>query len=169
VDRAVFPVLQGGPHQSNIAAIAVGLKHLAAPEYRAYMARVVGNARRLAERLQAAGLRLATGGTDNHLMLVDLSETGIDGARASTLLERANLVVNKNKIPGGKGTAKRPFGIRLGTPAVTTRGMGPEEMDRIAGWTAEVILHPDDEARHAAVGAAVLELCRRFPIYRPTF
>ena len=169
VDRAVFPVLQGGPHQANIAAIAVGLKHLKAPEYRAYILKLLENARLLAGELQALGFQIVSGGTDNHLMLLDLTPQGIDGDRASILLEEANIIVNKNKVPGDKGTAKKPFGIRLGSPAVTTRGMGREEIRLIARWIAEVILHPDDGALRQQVRTDVTDLCRRFPIYNPTF
>jgi glycine hydroxymethyltransferase len=169
VDRAVFPVLQGGPHQANIAAIAVGLKHLTTPEYRDYIRRLLENARLLAAELMALGFAVVSGGTDNHLLLLDLSAQGIDGDRASILLEEAGIIVNKNKVPGDKGTAKKPFGIRLGSPAVTTRGMGPAEIRRIARWVAEVLGHPDDPACHGRVKGEVAELCRRFPIYRPTF
>lgn len=169
VDRAVFPVLQGGPHQANIAAIAVGLKHLKAPEYRAYILKLLENARLLAGELQALGFQIVSGGTDNHLMLLDLTPQGIDGDRASILLEEANIIVNKNKVPGDKGTAKKPFGIRLGSPAVTTRGMGREEIRLIARWIADVILHPDDAALRQQVRTDVTDLCRRFPIYNPTF
>ncbi|MCX5905991.1 MAG: serine hydroxymethyltransferase [Deltaproteobacteria bacterium] len=169
VDRAVFPMLQGGPHQSNIAAIAVGLKHLKTPEYRQYIRNVLANAQLLAAELQGLGLRVVSGSTDNHLMLIDLFAQGIDGDRASILLEEANIVVNKNKVPGDKGTAKKPFGIRLGSPAITTRGMGPEEVRRIARWVTEVITHPDDEILRRKVRNEVIELCRRFPIYKATF
>jgi glycine hydroxymethyltransferase len=169
VDRTVFPVLQGGPHQANIAAIAVGLKHLTTPEYRDYIRRLLENARLLAAELTDLGFAVVSGGTDNHLLLLDLSAQGIDGDRASILLEEAGIIVNKNKVPGDKGTAKKPFGIRLGSPAVTTRGMGPGEIRRIARWVAEVLGHPDDAACHGRVKAEVAELCRRFPIYRPTF
>jgi glycine hydroxymethyltransferase len=169
VDRAVFPLMQGGPHQANIAAIAVGLKHLTTPEYRDYIRRVIENARLLASELQALGFKIASGGTENHLMLLDLSPQGIDGDRVSILLEEANLVVNKNRVPGDKGTAKKPYGIRLGSPAMTTRGMGLPEVRLIARWIADVILNPDDGAVRKRVKAEVIELCRRFPIYLPTF
>jgi glycine hydroxymethyltransferase len=169
VDRAVFPVLQGGPHQSNIAAIAVGLKHLETDEYRAYIRGVVVNARTLAGELSAKGFSLVSGGTDNHLMLVDLATLGIDGDAASRLLERASIVVNKNKIPGGKGSAKKPSGIRLGTPAVTTRGMGPDEMRRIAGWLTRILYHPGDDAAVEDARGQVTEMCGAFPIYTMTF
>jgi glycine hydroxymethyltransferase len=169
VDRAVFPVLQGGPHQANIAAIAVGLKHLTTPEYKDYITRLLKNAKLLASELQALGFAIVSGGTDNHLMLLDLTAQGIDGDKASIILEEANIVVNKNKVPGDKGTPKKPFGIRLGSPAITTRGMGPAEIRQIAIWVKEVLLAPDDEALRRRVKGEVTALCRRFPIYKLTF
>ena len=169
VDRAVFPTLQGGPHQSNIAAIAVGLKHLAAAEYRQYIREVVRNARALAEALLARGARIVTGGTDNHLLLLDLSPWNLDGESVSVLLEEANLVVNKNKIPGDRGTAKKPSGIRLGTPALTSRGMGEEQVRLIAGWILDVVTHPDRKEIRQRVKEAVIALCRQYPIYRMTY
>ena len=119
--------------------------------------------------LTQQGLKIAIGGTDNHLLLVDLSACGIDGDRASILLEEANIIVNKNRVPGDKGTAQKPFGIRLGSPALTTRGLGPDEILSIARWIADVILHPEDQALRARIRAEVIDLCRRFPIYRSTF
>jgi glycine hydroxymethyltransferase len=169
VDRAVFPTLQGGPHQSNIAAIAVGLKHLATPEYRQYIREVVDNARVLSEALLEQEARIVTGGTDNHLLLLDLDQWNMDGETASVLLEEAHLVVNKNKIPGDRGTAKKPSGIRLGTPALTSRGMGEEEVRLIARWVVEVVTHPEEKAVRKRVKEQVIELCRRFPIYRMTY
>ncbi|MDD4998706.1 MAG: serine hydroxymethyltransferase [Syntrophales bacterium] len=169
VDRAVFPTLQGGPHQSNIAAIAVGLKHLGTPEYRQYIRDVVQNAKTLSEALREHGADIVTGGTDNHLLLLDLSKWNIDGETASVLLEEANLVVNKNKIPGDHGTAKKPSGIRLGTPALTSRGMGEQEVRTIARWVVEVVKHPEDKGRRDRVKADVVGLCSRFPIYRMTY
>ena len=169
VDRAVFPTLQGGPHQSNIAAIAVGLKHLGTPEYRQYIRDVVQNAKTLSEALREHGADIVTGGTDNHLLLLDLSKWNIDGETASVMLEEANLVVNKNKIPGDHGTAKKPSGIRLGTPALTSRGMGEQEVRTIARWVVEVVKHPEDKGRRDRVKADVVGLCSRFPIYRMTY
>ena len=169
VDRAVFPTLQGGPHQSNIAAIAVGLKHLGTPEYRQYIRDVVQNAKTLSEALREHGADIVTGGTDNHLLLLDLSKWNIDGETASVMLEEANLVVNKNKIPGDHGTAKKPSGIRLGTPALTSRGMGEQEVRTIARWVVEVVKHPEDKERRDRVKADVVGLCSRFPIYRMTY
>jgi len=169
VDRAVFPTLQGGPHQANISAIAVGLKHLGTPEYRQYILEVVQNAKTLSESLREQGAEIVTGGTDNHLLLLDLAKWSIDGETASVLLEEAHLIVNKNKIPGDRGTAKKPSGIRLGTPAMTSRGMGEEEARLIARWVVEVVTHPEEQTLRNRVKEAVIALCRRFPIYRMTF
>jgi glycine hydroxymethyltransferase len=169
VDRAVFPVLQGGPHQANISAIAVGLKHLGTPEYRQYIREVLQNAKALAESLIELGAEIVTGGTDNHLLLLDLAKWNMDGETASVLLEEAHLVVNKNKIPGDRGTAKKPSGIRLGTPAMTSRGMGPEEVRLIAQWVVGVVTHPQEQTVRQRVKEEVIALCRRFPIYRMTF
>lgn len=169
VDRAVFPTLQGGPHQANIAAIAVGLKHAMTDEFRAHIRDVVSNAAFLAEELTRVGLHVVSGGTDNHLMLLDLTSLGVDGDRASILLEETNIVVNKNRIPGDLGSAKKPSGIRLGTPAVTSRGMGPEELRQIVGWIMQVLAKPADGAVRAEVKQQVIELCRTFPIYAMTF
>ncbi len=169
VDRAVFPMLQGGPHQANISAIAVGLKHLGTPEYRQYIREVVQNAKTLSESLREQGAEIVTGGTDNHLLLLDLAKWSIDGETASVLLEEAHLIVNKNKIPGDRGTAKKPSGIRLGTPAMTSRGMGEEEARLIARWVVEVVTHPEEQTLRNRVKEEVIALCRRFPIYRMTF
>ena len=169
VDHAVFPTLQGGPHQANISAIAVGLKHLGTPEYRQYIREVVQNAKTLSESLREQGAEIVTGGTDNHLLLLDLAKWSIDGETASVLLEEAHLIVNKNKIPGDRGTAKKPSGIRLGTPAMTSRGMGEEEARLIARWVVEVVTHPEEQTLRNNVKEDVIALCRRFPIYRMTF
>ena len=169
VDHAVFPTLQGGPHQANISAIAVGLKHLGAPEYRQYIREVVQNAKMLSGFLREQGAEIVTGGTDNHLLLLDLAKWSIDGETASVLLEEAHLIVNKNKIPGDRGTAKKPSGIRLGTPAMTSRGMGEEEARLIARWVVEVVAHPEEQTLRNRVKEEVIALCRRFPIYRMTF
>ena len=115
------------------------------------------------------GFDLVSSGTDNHLLLLDLTAAGIDGDQASILLEEAGIIVNKNKVPGDKGTAKKPFGIRLGSPAVTTRGMGPAEIRRIARWIADVIRHPEDAALRKRIKGEVAAFCRDFPIYRQTF
>jgi glycine hydroxymethyltransferase len=169
VDRAVFPTLQGGPHQSNISAIAVGLKHLSTQEYKQYIERVVANATALAKELQALGATIVSGGTDNHLLLLDLSKQQLDGESASIALEKAHIIVNKNKIPGDQGTAKKPSGIRLGSPAISTRGMGVAEVKQIAGWVMDVVRNQNQEAVLQKTKAEVLTLCARFPIYKLTF
>ena len=130
---------------------------------------MVQNAKTLSEALREHGSDIVTGGTDNHLLLLDLSKWNIDGEAASVLLEEANLVVNKNKIPGDHGTAKKPSGIRLGTPALTSRGMGEQEVSTIARWVAEVVKHPEDKELRDRVKADVVGLCSRFPIYRMTY
>ncbi len=169
IDRAVFPRLQGGPHQANIAAIAVGLHLVSQPEFVSYIDRVVDNAATLARALMDKGLTLFTQGTDNHLMLVDLQDMGLDGETAATALEEAHIVVNKNKIPGGKGSALRPMGIRLGTPAVSTRGMGAKDMLRIADWVTQILRDPTNEPTKEAVKQEVLACCQNFPIYDQTY
>ena len=169
VDRAVFPTLQGGPHQSNISAIAVGLKHLNAPEYKQYIQLVVANAAALVQELKALGATIVSDGTDNHLLLMDLSKHHLDGETASIALEKAHIIVNKNKIPGDQGTAKKPSGIRLGSPAISTRGMGSEEVRLIAKWVMDVINNPDHEAVLQKIKAEVMTLCAKFPIYKLTF
>ena len=142
---------------------------MSAPEYRQYIRGVVQNAKALSEALREEGAEIVTGGTDNHLLLLNLSKWNIDGETASVLLEEANLVVNKNKIPGDLGTAKKPSGIRLGAPAITSRGMKEPEVRLIARWVAEVVNHPGEKEIRDRVKADVVELCRRFPIYRMTY
>jgi glycine hydroxymethyltransferase len=169
VDRAVFPTLQGGPHQANISAIAVGLKHLGTPEYRQYIRDVIQNAKEMAESLREQGAEIVSGGTDNHLLLMNLAKWGMDGETASILLEESHLIVNKNKIPGDCGTAKKPSGVRLGTPAMTSRGMGEKEARLISKWVVDVVTHPEEQALRNRVKEQVIALCSRFPIYRMTF
>lgn len=141
---AVFPGLQGGPHQNQIAAIATQMREVATPEYRAYMERVRENARALAAALTAAGLTVVTGGTDNHLMLIDLRARGITGADAERALELTGISVNKNTIPGDL-SALKPSGIRIGTAAVTTRGLRVEHMHRLSGFIMSALRHVGDE------------------------
>src|SRR5690606_415717 len=165
LDRAVFPGLQGGPHNHTTAAIAVALKEAAAPEFRAYAAAVVANARVLGEELAARGFDLVSGGTDNHLLLVDLTGKGIPGKKAAQALDRAGLVLNYNTVPFDPRKPFNPSGIRLGTPAVTSRGMSANEMRRIAEWidrgvTAAV---PGDEQALERILGEVTELTAAFP------
>ena len=163
VDRAVFPGLQGGPHNHTTAAIAVALHEALQPAFKDYAAAVVANAARLAADLSARGFELVSGGTDNHLILMDLSRRGVPGKAAARALDNAGLVLNCNTVPGETRKAGDPSGIRLGTPAVTSRGFGPAEMSRIAEWIDQVLARPDDQALQARVAAQAKALCAGFP------
>jgi glycine hydroxymethyltransferase len=165
IDRAVFPGLQGGPHDHTTAAIGVALHEAAQPRFASYARAVVENARALADGLLERGFELVSGGTDNHLLLVDLTATGIGGRPAAEALERAGIVCNYNTIPFETRAPLDPSGIRLGTPAVTTRGLGAGEMREIARWIDEAVeaAKRGDEAELGRVGGEVSELARRFP------
>lgn len=133
INFSVFPAHQGGPHNHTISALAVALKQTSYPEYKQYQKEVVSNAKSFAEALMAKGFTLVSGGTDTHLILVDLRSKNIDGARVEAVLERANIAANKNTVPGDK-SALFPSGLRVGTPAMTTRGFGPEEFAKVAEY-----------------------------------
>jgi glycine hydroxymethyltransferase len=163
IDRAVFPGLQGGPHNHTTAAIAVALREASTPAFRDYAQQVVKNARALAEALLARGFDLVSGGTDTHLLLIDLTSRNVTGKVAAKALDRAGLETNYNTVPFDPRKPFDPSGVRIGTPAVTSRGMTEAEMRLIAGWMDEVVAHPADEARLARVRGEVRELCRRFP------
>lgn len=163
IDRAVFPGLQGGPHNHVTAAIAVAALEASQPEFKTYAERVVANARSLAEALSARGFSLVTGGTDNHLLLVDLTNKGVAGKVASQALDRAGIVVNYNAVPFDPRKPFDPSGLRIGTPAVTSRGMGQDVMVRLASWIDEVVTAPGDEARLARIAREVSELCAQYP------
>ena len=165
LDRAVFPGVQGGPLMHIIAAKAVCFKEAATPEFAKYQRRVVSNAQRLAANLASAGFRLVSGGTDNHLILVDVFSKGVTGKAAEAALDKAGITVNKNVIPFDRNPPMVASGIRLGTPAVTTRGMGNAEMDLIAGYVSRVLAAPDDERTLGMVKSEVRQLCRKFPLY----
>jgi glycine hydroxymethyltransferase len=165
LDRAVFPGVQGGPLMHVIAAKAVCLKDALTPEFRASQQQIVRNAARLAAKLTEAGFRLVSGGTDTHLMLVDVFSRGLTGKVAEAALGRAAITVNKNTIPFDTHPPLTASGIRVGTPAVTTRGLREPEMDAIAGFISRVLATPDDEAVLRAVRADVEALCHRFPLY----
>jgi len=165
IDRAVFPCVQGGPHVHIIAAKAVCFKEAMQPEFRAYQEQVIKNARVLAEELARAGYRIVSGGTDTHLVLVDVFSRGLTGKQAESALERAGITVNKNTIPFDTQPPMVASGIRLGTPAVTTRGMREPEMRKIAQWIAEVLDQPESEEVQRSVRRRVLELTERFPLY----
>jgi glycine hydroxymethyltransferase len=165
LDRTVFPGVQGGPLMHVIAAKAVCFKEALTPAFRRYQQQIVRNAAALAAALSAAGFRLVSGGTDNHLMLVDVFSKGLTGKVAEAALNRAAITVNKNAIPFDQNPPMVASGIRVGTPAVTTRGMGEAEMRQIAALIARVLDAPDDEAVTRAVRADVTALCAKFPLY----
>jgi glycine hydroxymethyltransferase len=171
VDKQVFPGIQGGPLEHVIAAKAVALGEALRPEFKAYAAQLLANARALAAALLARGYAIVSGGTDTHLMLVDLRPKGLTGKEAEQLLDRAAITVNKNTIPGDPQSPFVTSGIRVGTPAVTTRGMREVEMERIAALI-DAVLTGRDDATVARVRAEVRELTDEFPLYaaprRPT-
>jgi glycine hydroxymethyltransferase len=162
IDRAVFPGLQGGPHMNQIAAVAVALEEGMRPEFKRYAVQVVKNARALGKSLKDRGWRLVAGGTDSHLLLVDVAARGISGKEGSDLLENSRIIVNKNTIPFDKRSPMDPSGLRLGTPAITTRGMKEKEMAIIAGFIDAVLAEKKNVSKEAVA------LCKKFPLrYRP--
>jgi glycine hydroxymethyltransferase len=163
IDRAVFPALQGGPHNHTTAAIAVALHEASTPEFKEYGRQIVRNAKALAEELLSRGFTLISGGTDNHLILIDMTAKGVTGKQASRALARAGIETNANTIPYDPRRPFDPSGVRIGTPAVTSRGMKEPEMKRIAAWIDEVVSHVDDEALQARIREEVREFCRGFP------
>jgi glycine hydroxymethyltransferase len=166
VDKQVFPGMQGGPLMHIIAAKAVAFGEALRPDFAAYAQRVVANARALGEALLGRGFDLVSGGTDNHLLLVDLRSRGeLSGKAAENALGQARITVNKNTVPGERRSPFVTSGVRIGTAALTTRGMGIAEMRRIGGWIADVLEAPADAAVAGRVGAEVEELCDRFPLY----
>ena len=165
IDRTVFPGVQGGPLMHIIAAKAVCFREAASPEFAAYQRQIVKNAARLASALQTAGFRIVSGGTDNHIVLVDVFSKGITGKAAEAALGQAAITVNKNAIPFDQNPPMVASGIRLGTPAMTSRGMGEAEMERIAEFISRVLQSPDDGAALQMVKSEVEELCRKFPLY----
>ncbi len=162
IDRAVFPGLQGGPHVHNTAALAVALHEAAHPSFREYAHSVVANAKVIAEELVARGYQVVSGGTDNHLILVDLTNKNVPGKVAARALDKAGIELNYNSVPYDTRKPFDPSGIRLGSPSVTSRGMGEPEMRQIAAWMDRVIANPSDE-NAAQVRGEVLELTRKFP------
>ncbi|HIE33376.1 MAG TPA: aminotransferase class I/II-fold pyridoxal phosphate-dependent enzyme, partial [Thermodesulfobacteriaceae bacterium] len=166
IDKTIFPGIQGGPHMNIIAAKAVCFKEALSPEFKAYQQQVVANARKLAEVLSAEGFRLVSGGTDNHLILVDLSKQGLTGAEAEEALDRAGITVNKNAIPFDPLPPKVTSGIRIGTPAVTTRGLKEREMEMVGEWISAVLKDPKNESLLREIREKVRRLCEEFPVYR---
>jgi len=161
IDKAVFPGLQGGPHENNIAAIAVCLKEASTPAFKKYGRQIVKNAKTLAQELLKYKFNLITGGTDNHLILIDLRNKGISGKETQIRLEKAGITINKNTIPFDPNPPFNPSGIRLGTPAITTRGMKEKEMKKIAAWINKVILNPKSCLK---IRKEVKNLCEKFPL-----
>jgi glycine hydroxymethyltransferase len=165
LDRTVFPGVQGGPLMHIIAAKAVCFKEAATPEFAAYQQQLVKNAARLAAAMTTQGFRIVSGGTDNHIVLVDVFSKGITGKVAEAALGQAGITVNKNAIPFDQNPPMVASGVRLGTPAVTTRGMGEPEMDLIAEYISRVLASPEDATTLGAVKAEIEALCRKFPLY----
>jgi glycine hydroxymethyltransferase len=166
LDKAVFPGVQGGPLVHVIAAKAVCLKEASEPSFAAYQRQIVANAARLASVIAAGGYRLVSGGTDNHLMLVDVFSKGLTGKVAEAALGKAGITVNKNAIPFDKNPPLVASGIRIGTPAVTTRGMTEKEMDLVGDLILRALATPDGDRALATIKTEVEALCRRFPLYR---
>ena len=165
IDSAVFPGLQGGPHMNNVAGAAVTFRKAAEPAFRVYAEQTMTNAKVLAGALMDEGVSLITGGTDNHLMVMDVVKSfGLDGRAAQEALDRIGITANKQVIPDDPLPPVRPSGVRLGTPACTTRGMGEDDMRRIAGWIAAVLRAPDDAAATARMKAETEALCRSYPV-----
>lgn len=164
IDRSVFPGLQGGPLMHVVAGKAICFAEASRPEFKDYARRIIANAKALAERLISGGLRLVSGGTDNHLMLADVTTIGLSGKLAEAALGRCGITVNKNMIPYDQRKPLDPSGIRIGTPALTTRGMGVDEMRRIGDWMVEVLRSPDDARLLGRVRGEVSELCQSFPV-----
>jgi glycine hydroxymethyltransferase len=164
IDKAVFPHTQGGPLEHVIAAKAVALHEASQPEFRGYAEQIVSNARALAESVAARGFRLVSGGTDNHLFVIDFGESGMSGLKAQRRLDRAGITTSKSTVPGETRSPWVTSGLRVGTPAVTTRGMKQDEMRRIGDWIADVLESPEDEELQQQIRVQVEELCRGFPL-----
>jgi glycine hydroxymethyltransferase len=165
INSAVFPGVQGGPLMHVVAAKAIGFLEALQPSFRDYIAQVIANAKVLAEELLNAGFPIVSGGTDNHLMLVDVTAKGVSGKQAEHALDAAGITVNKNMIPFDPRKPLDPSGIRIGTPALTTRGMKEPEMRVIAGWIAQALEHRTDAAKLAQIRGQVLEMAGKFPLY----
>jgi glycine hydroxymethyltransferase len=165
LNSMVFPGTQGGPLMHVIAAKAVAFKEALQPEFKTYCAQVVDNARAMARALQKRGYKIVSGGTDNHLFLLDLIDKDITGKDADAALGRAHMTVNKNAVPNDPRPPMVTSGLRIGTPAATTRGFKEPEVEQLANWIADVLDHRCDDATVARVGGEVMALCRRFPVY----
>jgi glycine hydroxymethyltransferase len=164
IDRAIIPGLQGGPHNHQTAAIAVALNEASQPEFKEYAKQIVKNAKKLAEELTKKGYQLVTGGTDNHLILVDLTNKKIIGADAESALSKAGITVNKNTVPFDPRPPFSPSGIRLGTPALTSRGLKEKEMEQVAEWIDQAITHSSDDKALSKLSGEVKEFALKFPL-----
>ena len=167
IDRAVFPGMQGGPHDNNTAAKAIAFGEALKPEFQAYAKQVILNAKAMADELMKNGFKIISDGTDNHLMVVDLSNQGLVGKEAEVALDKAGISTSRSTIPYDINPPMNPSGIRLGTPAVTTRGMKEAEMRQIAQWIIEALKNKDDDNKLEAIRQEVKSLCAKYPI--PTF
>ncbi len=165
IDKSIFPGIQGGPLMHAVAAKAVAFKEALTPEFKSYQEQVAKNARRLAEGLVKRGYSLVSGGTDNHLMLVDLRNRGITGKDAEAALDASGITLNKNAVPFDDKPPMVTSGVRIGTPAVTTRGMKEKEMDKIAEYIDTVLSNTGNESVYSEVRKSVVDLCKRFPVY----
>lgn len=166
IDKSVFPGFQGGPHENNIAAKAVAFKEASEPEFKEYAAQILKNAKVLEEEFKKRDYKICFGQTDNHLLLIDLSNKNISGKEAQIALDKAGITVNKNMIPDEPRSAMDPSGIRLGTPAITTRGMKENEMRQIATWIDEAIMNFTDENKLTTIRGQVIEMVKGFPLYQ---
>ena len=165
LDSQIFPGIQGGPLMHVIAAKAVAFKEALRDEFKIYQQQIVANAKTLAKTLQDRGFRLVSGGTDNHLLLVDLSDKGLTGAKAEEVLERSGITVNKNTIPFDTQSPRVTSGIRIGTPGVTTRGLKEREMEEVGNYISELLTRPDDDRLARDIKTKIRSLCERFPLY----
>ncbi|MCA9096061.1 MAG: serine hydroxymethyltransferase, partial [Planctomycetaceae bacterium] len=164
LNREVFPGIQGGPLEHVIAGKAVCFKEAATDDFKAYARQIVANAKALAETLMAGGIKLASGGTDNHLMLCDVTAIDLSGKIAEEALDKAGITVNKNMIPYDQRKPLDPSGIRIGTAALTTRGMKEDEMKKVGAWILKVLGAPEDEANIATVKGEIEEFAQSFPV-----
>ncbi|MBS0260638.1 MAG: serine hydroxymethyltransferase [Planctomycetes bacterium] len=164
IDKTVFPGMQGGPLMHVVAAKAVCFQEAMQPAFKEYAKQIIANAKVLAETLLSGGIQLASGGTDNHLMLADVTAIGLTGSIAEKALDKAGITVNKNMIPYDQRKPLDPSGIRIGTPALTTRGMKEAEMKRVGAWILQVLRKPDDEANLSTVRQEIREFCKNFPV-----
>lgn len=164
IDKAVFPGLQGGPHENNIAGKAISFLENLQPEYKEYAKQIKKNAKKMEERFKSKGYNICFYGTENHLLLIDVTSKGVSGKQVQEALDKAHITLNKNMIPDDERSPMDPSGIRLGTPAITTRGMKEEHMDQIVDWIDSVIMNINDDTHHEKVKAEVTEFCRNFPV-----